>query len=58
MAVRADAGVGIGDDFAALVLVDPYGLRQIFQIDLVADAGAGGTTRKLSNDFCAHFRNS
>ena len=40
MAVGADQRVGIGDGLAALV-GRPHHLRQIFEIDLVADAGAG-----------------
>ena len=39
VAVGADAGVRIGKGLAILV-GRPHGLRQIFQIDLVADAGA------------------
>jgi hypothetical protein len=40
VAVGADAGVGIGDGLAVLVL-GPDGLAEIFEVDLVADAGAG-----------------
>ena len=46
--VGADHGVGIGDLHGLLFAVDldlarrgPDGLRQIFEVDLVADAGAG-----------------
>ena len=38
--IGADAGVGIGDRLAVLV-VRPDDLAEIFEIDLVADAGAG-----------------
>ena len=40
MAVGADAGVRIGDRFAVL-LAGPHGLGEIFDVDLVADAGTG-----------------
>ena len=40
VAVRADAGVREGDDVAILFL-GPDGLGQVFEVDLVADAGAG-----------------
>ena len=40
MAVGADQRIGEGDS-AAVLLLGPYGLRQIFEIHLVADAGAG-----------------
>jgi hypothetical protein len=40
VAVGADAGVGIGDDLVAFIL-GPDGLAEIFEVDLVADAGAG-----------------
>ena len=39
VAVGADAGIRIGDGFAVL-RAGPHGLGQIFDIDLVADAGA------------------
>ncbi len=38
MAVGADQRIGIGHLFAVLVGIAPDGLRQIFQVDLVADA--------------------
>jgi hypothetical protein len=34
------------------------GLREIFEIDLVADAGAGRHHREIRNAFWPHFRNS
>ena len=40
MAVGADQCVGIGDDLAIL-LAGPHRLRQVFEIDLMADAGTG-----------------
>ena len=40
MAVGPDQGVGIGDRLAVLVFAGPDALRDIFEIDLVADAGA------------------
>ena len=42
MRIRADQRVRIGHFDPVLVRVGPDGLRQIFQVDLVADAGAGG----------------
>ena len=41
VAVGADHGVGIGD-LAVLIRGGPDGLGEVFQIHLVADAGAGG----------------
>ena len=41
VAVGADEGVGIGDHFAGLVLAGPDALRDMFEVHLVADAGAG-----------------
>ncbi len=41
VAVGADQRVGKGYRVYALALLVPHGLRQIFEIDLVADAGAG-----------------
>jgi hypothetical protein len=55
VAVGADAGVGIGHDLVAFIL-GPDGLAEIFEVDLVADAGAGGTTRKLRNACWPHLR--
>jgi hypothetical protein len=40
VAVGADQRVGIGDGFAGFVR-GPHHLRQIFEVDLMADAGAG-----------------
>src|SRR3546814_5620651 len=42
MAVGADAGVGVGDRLPVTILARPHRLRDMFQVDLVADAGAGG----------------
>jgi hypothetical protein len=41
VAVGADQRVGVGDKVAVLVGIGPDGLRQIFKVDLMADAGAG-----------------
>ena len=41
MAVGADQRIGEGHLRLPLLLLGPHGLRQIFKIDLVADAGAG-----------------
>ncbi len=41
VAVGADTGIGIGDDCAALIGAGPHRLRDILQVHLVADAGAG-----------------
>ncbi len=43
VAVGADAGVGIGDFHAVGVDAGPDGLGDVLEIDLMADAGAGGT---------------
>ena len=40
MAVGANQRVGIGDGLAVRHFVGPNGLREIFEVDLVADAGA------------------
>ena len=40
VAVGADQRVGVGDRVAAIRLLGPHRLRQIFEIDLMADAGA------------------
>ena len=40
VAVGADAGVGIGHCHAVLIGAGPHRLRDVFQIDLVADTGA------------------
>ena len=40
VAVGANEGIGIGDGLAVRHFVGPNGLRQIFEIDLVADASA------------------
>jgi hypothetical protein len=54
VAVGADAGVGIGDDLAAFIL-GPDGLAEIFEIDLVADAGAGGHHAEVAERLLAPF---
>ena len=41
VAVGADQRIGIGDRSRRLSSFGPHRLRQIFEIDLVADAGAG-----------------
>ncbi len=40
MAVGADEGVGVGDG-AVAAFAQPYDLREVFQIDLMTDAGTG-----------------
>ncbi len=42
VAVRTDKRIRISNFDAVLVFVGPNGLRQIFKVHLVADAGAGG----------------
>jgi len=56
VAVGADAGVGIGDDIAVRILGRPDGLRDIFQIDLMADAGAGGDRVEIGEGLAAPFQ--
>src|SRR3546814_19593472 len=55
VAVGADAGVGIGDGDAVRAFARPDALRDIFQIDLMADAGARGdgieVVERLRNPF-------
>lgn len=47
--VRVCAHQGIGEGIGAAVgLTGPHRAAQVFQVDLVANAGARGTTRKLS----------
>ncbi len=55
VAVGADAGVGIGDGRPVLVL-GPHGLRQIFEVHLVADAGAGRHDAEIVEGRLAPFQ--
>jgi len=57
VAVGADQRVGIGDRLLAF-LARPHDLREVFEIDLVANAGTpAGTTRKLANASAPQRRN-
>ena len=51
--VGADEGVGEGDAVA-----DHDDVGEVFEVHLVDDADAGGTTRKLSKACWPHLRNS
>ena len=55
VAVGADAGVGIGHDGAVLVL-RPDGLAEIFEVHLVADAGAGRHDAEVLERLLAPFQ--
>ncbi len=55
--ISAHQRVRIGDGFAVFFL-DPDRLGQIFEVHLMADAGAGGTARKLSKADWPQRRNS
>ena len=55
MRIGADAGVGIGGDFAVLG-IGPYRLGQIFEVDLVADAGAGRHHAEIAERLLAPFQ--
>ncbi|MND92551.1 hypothetical protein D3C80_847130 [compost metagenome] len=54
MAVGADAGIGIGGDFTVF-FIGPDGLAKIFEIHLVADAGAGRYDAKILERLLAPF---
>jgi hypothetical protein len=56
VAVGADEGVGVGDEVAVLVGVGPDGLREVFQVHLVADAGAGGHDAEVVERLLAPFQ--
>ena len=58
MAVGANQCVGIGHFIAVLVLVGPDGLRQIFQIDLMANAGAGRHNAEVVECLLTPFQES
>ena len=53
--IGADAGVGIGGDFAVLGL-GPHRLGEIFEIDLMADAGAGRHHAEIAERLLAPFQ--
>jgi hypothetical protein len=53
--IGADAGVRIGDGLAVLFL-GPDGLAEIFQVDLVADAGAGRHDAEVLEGLLAPFQ--
>jgi len=55
MAVGADQRVGVSDDLARLVGSGPDGLRDIFEIDLVADARARGDDLEIVEALAAPF---
>ena len=52
--IGADAGIGIGSDLAVLG-PGPHRLRQIFEVDLVADAGAGRHHAEIAECLLAPF---
>ena len=56
VAVGADERVGIGDLMAVLVGVGPNGLGEIFQVHLVADAGAGRHNAEVVKRVLAPFQ--
>ena len=56
VAVGTDEGIGIGDGCAVGHLVGPHGLRQIFEIDLMADAGAGRHDAEILEGALAPFQ--
>src|SRR3546814_19678018 len=47
VAVGADAGVGISDGLAVRILARPHRLRDLLEVDLVADAGARGSRLEI-----------
>ena len=55
MAVGADQRVGISDDTAA-ILGGPDGLREVFQIDLMADAGTRRHDTEIGKGVLAPFQ--
>ena len=54
--IGADAGVGIGDDVAVLAGHRPHRLGEIFEVDLVADAGAGRHDAEIAEGLLAPFQ--
>ena len=52
VAVGADERIGIGEG-AAVLLASPHGLREIFEVDLVADAGAGRHDAEIAEGLLA-----
>ena len=56
MAVGPDERVRICDFDAVLILVGPDGLRQIFKVHLVADAGAGGYNAEVVKRLLTPFQ--
>ncbi len=55
-AVGADEGVGIGHFRAVLVGVGPDGLGEVFEVHLVADAGAGRHDAEILEGVLAPFQ--
>ena len=51
VAVCAHAGVWVGDCRAIFANARPYGLRDMLQIDLMANAGSGGDCLKIVQRF-------
>jgi hypothetical protein len=56
VAVGAHQRVGIGDLRAVLVGIGPDGLRQVFQVHLMADAGAGRHDAEVVERLLAPFQ--
>ena len=54
--IGADAGVRIGDDVAVLAGRRPHRLAEIFEVDLVADAGAGRHDAEIVERLLAPFQ--
>jgi hypothetical protein len=54
--IGADAGVGISDDVAVPADQRPHRLGQIFEVDLVADAGAGRHDAEILERLLAPFQ--
>ena len=52
VAVGADERIGIGQG-AAVLAASPHGLREIFEVDLVADAGAGRHDAEIAEGLLA-----
>src|SRR5204862_2057693 len=55
VAVGADQSVGIGDGLAALVLAGPHALRDMLEVDLVADARARRDDLEIVERLAAPF---
>ena len=53
--IRADAGVGESDDVAVAAGERPHRLRQIFEVDLMADAGARRHDAEVAERLLAPF---